>query len=87
MQATVTTAANPANGTNVPISVSCPTGKVPLGGGVSVTPTTGANATRITLRTSQPTATGWSASAVVTANFTGGVAASVTAFAICAVVT
>ena len=67
--------------------MNCPAGKVPLAGGVSIAPTSGANATRITLRTSQPTATGWSASAVITANFTGSTTASVTAFAICAIVT
>jgi hypothetical protein len=87
VQATTTTAANPASGTSVAASVNCPAGKVPLGGGVSVTPTSGANATRITLRSSVPTATGWQATAVTTAPFTGGTAAAVTAFAVCAFVT
>jgi Collagen triple helix repeat (20 copies) len=87
VQATTTTAANPANGTSVAASVTCPTGKVPLGGGASITPTSGANATRITFRSSIPTATGWQATAVTTAAFTGGTTASVTVHAICAVVT
>jgi hypothetical protein len=87
VQATTTTAANPASGTSVAASVNCPAGKVPLGGGVSVTPTSGANATRITLRSSVPNATGWQATAVTTAPFTGGTAAAVTAFAVCAIVT
>ena len=87
VQATTTTAANPPNGTSVVATVNCPAGKVPLGGGVSITPTSGANATRITLRSSVPTATGWQATALVTANFTTSTTASVTATAICAVVT
>jgi hypothetical protein len=78
---------NPANGTSVAASVNCPAGKVPLAGGASITPTSGANATRITFRSSIPTATGWQAAAVTTANFTGGTTASVTVHAICAVVT
>ena len=68
--------------------MNCPTGKVPLGGGISIAPTTGANATRITLphvATDRDRLV--KASAVITANFTGGTTASVTAFAICAIVT
>lgn len=59
---------------------------MPLGGGVSITPTVGVNATRITLRSSLPTADGWQATAVIASNFTGGVSASATAVAVCAAV-
>jgi hypothetical protein len=84
--ATTTTGTNPSNGTALTATATCPAGKVVLGGGASLTPTSGANATRVTLRSTIPTATGWQATAVVTANFTGGGTASLTAFAICATV-
>jgi hypothetical protein len=81
---TTTTGTNPSNGTALTASATCPAGKVALGGGASLTPTSGMNATRITLRSSIPSAGGWQATAVVTANFTGGGTAGLTAFAICA---
>ena len=55
------------------ISVDCPSGKVPIGGGAS------AQGSDSFIKASNPTASGWTATAVGNSNF------SVTAYGICAI--
>jgi hypothetical protein len=69
----------------VTATVSCPAGKVLLGGGGQAVNSDSTHPERVLLRANRPTSTndGWTATAVATTNLGSGFVMTVTAYAIC----
>ena len=83
MSSATTSAANAAANTLITASVSCPAGKVLLGGGAQIT-TTAAQKSRAVLVSSYPSgATAWTAIGVAAAALGAGQTMTVTAFVVC----
>ena len=82
MTSSATSAVNAAVNTVTTASVTCPAGKVLLGGGAQVT-TTAAQKSRAVLVSSYPSAGGWTAVVVANAALGAGNTMTVTAYAVC----
>lgn len=90
---TQSSAAAAANGTTVTATVSCPAGKILLGGGGTVVTSTGTNSGKVAIQRSYPSAaTTWTVIGVVTHdsgaggslnNLGAGVTMDVTAYVVC----